>query len=282
MTEALLFVSISSLLAIGAATLCVAILTLRQARRYVELAEDRLEHLQEEHARLAALVHASLRRRQETSEEHRPLVYQLAGHEVQHHHASPDPERRIEELKQELLGSRLQRRAPEPLPSEAPAPEEPRKAERRPHPANFPETAKGAAKSEPKNEGPRQAVWHPHPDDGGVQRRSSEPLRALGDASIEMFRRHYDRYLENYEGYVKLAERTCRMRETAGAVPGSPEDREWQEKMDRVNDSIKRTTTRLDILEEYNPELATDDRISRRASIAESHAKLERSLPKKP
>jgi hypothetical protein len=32
----------------------------------------------------------------------------------------------------------------------------------------------------------------------------------------------------------------------------------------------------LDILEEYNPELATDDRISRRAGIARSHRELER------
>jgi hypothetical protein len=43
----------------------------------------------------------------------------------------------------------------------------------------------------------------------------------------------------------------------------------------RVTDGIQRTTARLDILEEYNPELATDDRISRRAAIARNQRELE-------
>jgi hypothetical protein len=44
----------------------------------------------------------------------------------------------------------------------------------------------------------------------------------------------------------------------------------------RVTDGIQRTTARLDILEEYNPELATDDRIPRRADITQSHRELGR------
>ena len=96
-------------------------------------------------------------------------------------------------------------------------------------------------------------------------------------APVEMFRRHYDKYLENYEGYVKLAERIYQMRNNAESVHGPLAEREWEERLHRVNDGIKRTTARLDILEEYNPELATDDRISRRASIASHHSQLERS-----
>jgi hypothetical protein len=90
-----------------------------------------------------------------------------------------------------------------------------------------------------------------------------------------MFRRHYDKYLENYEGYVKLAERLYRMRDDAEMPPGSLAERQWEGRVRRVLDGIERTTARLDLLEEYNPELATDDRISRRASIAQSHSELE-------
>ena len=42
-----------------------------------------------------------------------------------------------------------------------------------------------------------------------------------------------------------------------------------------MTDGIQRTTARLDILESYNPELATDDRISRRAAIARDQRELE-------
>jgi hypothetical protein len=80
-----------------------------------------------------------------------------------------------------------------------------------------------------------------------------------------------------YEGYVKLAERIYRMRDNAEVPPGSLAEREWEARVRRVTDGIERTTARLDLLEEYNPELATDDRISRRAGIARSHAELERS-----
>jgi len=99
----------------------------------------------------------------------------------------------------------------------------------------------------------------------------------MGEAPVKMFRRHYDKYLENYEGYVKLAERLYRMRDNAEVPTDSLAERQWEERLRRVTDGIERTTARLDLLEEYNPELATDDRISRRASIARSHSDLERS-----
>jgi hypothetical protein len=90
-----------------------------------------------------------------------------------------------------------------------------------------------------------------------------------------MFRRHYDKYLENYEGYVKLAARLQRTRDDAEVARGSVAKREWEGRLRRVTDGIQRTTARLDILEQYNPELATDDRISRRAAIARNHRELE-------
>jgi len=96
-----------------------------------------------------------------------------------------------------------------------------------------------------------------------------------GGVTVEMFRMHYDKYLDNYEGYVKLAARLFRMRDDAEVVSGSVAEREWEERLRRVTDGIQRTTARLDILEEYNPELATDDRISRRAAIARNQRELE-------
>ena len=47
-----------------------------------------------------------------------------------------------------------------------------------------------------------------------------------------------------------------------------------------LNDGIQRTTARLDILEEHNPELATEDRVSRRAGLAQRYLELERSRTK--
>src|SRR3712207_265530 len=66
MTEALLFVGVGSLLIVGAATLAVATLTLRKARRYVELAEERLEYLREGQAHLLVFL---LEERQSLKEE---------------------------------------------------------------------------------------------------------------------------------------------------------------------------------------------------------------------
>lgn len=119
-------------------------------------------------------------------------------------------------------------------------------------------------------------MWHPHPDDDVSPGKAPAGQAADPSAApVEMFRRHYDKYLENYEGYVKLAARLYRMREDAEVPPGSVAEREWDGRLRRVTDGIQRTTARLDILEEYNPELATDDRISRRAAIARSQRELE-------
>lgn len=312
MIEALLLFGVGSLLTIGVATLVIAVITLRHARRYVELAEESMERLRVEQTRLVALLLEERRKIEERHEQDReqsPTVYQLAGLEGSLEEqewgvrAHPVDERRIEQLKQDLLKPRRERleregeeknvSSPPEKPSNAisephdlsagePSPkEQPRRAYRKPLQPGFPETAtkKASTESPKEDEKARLATWHPHPDDDiSTRKESAEQMRALGDASLKMFRRHYDKYLENYEGYVKLAERMYQTRNDAGSDQNPLAERERQEKLRRVNDGIKRTTARLDILEAYNPELAADDRISRRADIARKHAKLKRNL----
>jgi hypothetical protein len=288
MTDALLFVGIGTLLMMGIATLGLAALALQHARRYVELAEARMEHLREVQAILLTFLNEE---RQRLKEERRPETRR--EHEEREWDTEQDIERRIEQLKGELVQLRasreveltgtssvlvgssggVQKPGGRLVEEAAPAGEAQGTV---PRPASIPETR--ASGTVPKDEKPRLAVWHPHPDDDVSPRRaSSEQAPAQSDVPVKIFRKHYDKYLENYEGYVKLAERIYRNWDDAAMVPGSLAEREWEERLRRVNDGIKRTTARLDILEEYNPELATDDRISRRASIALSHSELERS-----
>ena len=308
MTEALLFVSVGSLLSVGVGTLIIATLTLQNARRYVELAEDHMKYLREEQARLVVFLREerqslkeelerereqrleAQRRAEWASRERVPLRQRVLveGLDQEPHleapqereawewelHTRRDVEHRIDELKREFQKLReiqqdreVKRETSSPvsrgmfddMPGEKPLPAQKEKASDTP----------------PEDEKPRLAVWHPHPDDDVSPGRTS--ARPLSDSPVKMFRRHYDKYLENYEGYVKLAERIYRMRDNAEVPPGSLAEREWEGRLRRVNDGIERTTARLDLLEEFNPELATDDRISRRASIARSHSELERS-----
>ncbi len=78
---------------------------------------------------------------------------------------------------------------------------------------------------------------------------SAGPVRSPSEAPVEVFSRHYDRYLENYEGYVKLAERIYRMQYGAKVLSGFGAEPQWGEKLRRVRDCLQRTTARLDILE---------------------------------
>ena len=279
MNEALLFFTVSSSLIIAVASLVVAGRALRIARRYVKLAEKRmeraregqdrlLEFLQEEHQRLKEELKQEREQRveaqQQTEQKNRQEVY-ASGREG----SSPLAEDSLEATpERDTL-------VEEPLPAEK-APE----TRGTPPPAHHQEVADaGASKAPMEDEKEKKAgfvVWHPHPDDdvspGGVS--SSRP-RGQDDVPIKMFRKHYERYLENYEGYVKLAEGIYQMRDEGEVPPGSPAEREWVERLRRINDGIARTTARLDILEQSNPELATDERVSRRASIARAHLKLD-------
>ena len=288
MTEALLFISVGSLLTIGTAVLTIAALTLRNARRYVELAEQRMEYLREEQARLLMFL---LEERQSLKEEleRERRVEARQEREERELRTRRVAERRIDDLKRELLELRKVPRDRgvaqksssallEELFEDTPRTREPATEKPSPIEEKRAGTPRPASPPPPEDERPRLAVWHPHPDDD-VSPGSAPAGQGAGPsaAPVEMFRRHYDKYLENYEGYVKLAERIYQMRDNAGSARGPLAEREWEERLRSVNDGIKRTTARLDILEEYNPELATDDRISRRAGIARDHSELERT-----
>ena len=221
MTETLLFVGVGSLLIVAAGTLTVAALTLRNARRYVELAEERLEYLREGQAQLLVFL----------LEERQSLKEELEQEREQHVEA----QRRVE--RQPLL--QVQRRLTEGLGEPSPGARHEgegrelrtrRGVERRigqlerelevlrrvqgrreagqevssllseGYFTGVPETRGLVEEKRPQEEDnrPRLAVWHPHPDDDvSPGRASAATARAPSDAPIEMFRRHYDKYLEN-------------------------------------------------------------------------------------
>jgi hypothetical protein len=299
MTEALLFVSVGSILSVGVATLIIATLTMQNGRRYVELAEAHMRYLREEQARLVIFLRderqslkeelerereqrLEAQRRAEWASRERVPLRQAAlveGFDREQHEGwewelrtRRDVEHRIDELKREFQKLREIQQDRE-VKRETSSPVSRGTFEDMLGEKTLPAQKEKASDTPPEDEKPRLAVWHPHPDDDVSP--GSTSARSLSDSPIEMFRRHYDKYLENYEGYVKLVERIYRMRDEV--PPSFVAEREWEGRLRRVNDGIERTTARLDLLEEYNPELATDDRISRRASIARSHSELERS-----
>ena len=276
--ETLLFVCAAFLLVFGAATLAVATLALRTVRRYVELAEERIERLRNGQARLLGLP----------TDEQRELSEELERQRRAHW----DAERTIDRLKQELEELREARRG-NPLPAAASlstnrrgtygfagmetSPNRNAREGESTTPASFLETSarKKPADDSPENTKPRLGVRHPHPDDAITgSKPPPEQTRPRLAAPVDVFRKHYDKYLENYRGYVELAEHLGRMRDEGAMQPGSFEEHHWEERLRRVNDGIKRTIARLDILEGQNPDLAADDRVSRRAIIARRHSEL--------
>jgi hypothetical protein len=267
MIEALLLVVVGSLVPICVATLVAAVLALRKAQSYVESVERQLESFHEGQILLLALLREQ-GRSPEREQKEDPIQQERDRLELAVH------ARRSAGQVVEIPKPGLQDAGPKVRSSRSTgsSDEEPPKVEAKPRPSSFPDTTSpGPAKVQPEDEGARRAVWHPHPDDDVSPARPGGP----GEAAVEMFRMHYDKYLDNYEGYVKLATRLYRMRDAAEVPPGSEAEREWEGRLRRVTDGIQRTTSRLDILEEYNPELATDDRISRRAAIARSQRELE-------
>ncbi len=262
----LVYIGIGSGLAIGIALLVVAILFLRTACRYVDLAEERLELLRESEALLLKVV----RQRGQVSEESRQRV--------------PERSERIPEV----VGHPLGRRTGDGLPGNFPSPEEADRdlrqapgirrqvssgedAEQRPE--RTPKaSAPGAAVSRPKDGAPLLGVKVPHPDDDVTP-------RGRNGSVANFFQRKYDLYLEQYERHVRLAERIHRTRDEAQESPGTPQTREWEDKLRRAYDAIDRTTERLDLLEHHYPALATDgDRLSHRLDLSRLQAKLaERS-----
>jgi hypothetical protein len=250
MNATLMYVGIGAVLATCVAILTIAVLFLQTARRYVDLTERRLELLHEREALLLELV----QRQGHALEESR---------EVERREKVPEMVRNIRERRQgeESPGNRRPEGPDRETPHTGSSSEVEGEEQRRERPPK-------AEPARPKESSPRLGVQVPHPDD-------DVPGRGWNNSPAKFFQKCYDRYLEHYEGYVRLAERLHRMRDKADAAPGALGKREWENKLRRAYDAIDRTTQRLDMLEEHYPELATDnDRISSRIGTARLHAGL--------
>jgi hypothetical protein len=245
MSATLMYVGIGSLLALGVGTFAIAVLLLQTARRYVDLTEKRLELLREGEAFLLKIVQRQGRALEESREreaERGEMVPEMVGYS-------------LGRLRDEESPSGLPPRGPDRRPREAQGSRS-AKEEGRARQGKSDETAPGA-------DAPLLGVQVPHPDD-------DVPGRGWNRSPARFFQKCYDRYLEHYEGYVRLAERLHG--ESSTDAFGK---REWEDKLRRAYDAIERTTQRLDVLEEHYPELATDsDRISSRIGTARLHADL--------
>lgn len=252
MSATLMYVGLGSLLALGVATLTIAILFLQTARRYVELTEERLELLREGEAFLLKIVQRQGRALEESRQreaEPREMVPEMVGYSLG----------RLRD--EELSGSR-----PPKEPDGRPRGTQGRRSPSATDEEHRRQRQSDQAAPRPKDEAPLLGVQVPHPDD-------DVPGRGWNNSPARFFQKCYDRYLEHYEGYVRLAERLHSMRDEASA--DALERREWEDKLRRAYDAIERTTQRLDVLEEHYPELATDsDRISSRIGTARLHAGL--------
>lgn len=262
MTGALFIVSIVALLAAAAIILSIAGFILQRVQKYVELAEERFETLHKSQERISKLLDG----RQEAS------VQKIRSVETD----AVDTEQKIHQLElqiQALKESRPAIKVGQTVSSTSTLDAYEATAEHvTSEDAPVQEEASVAEYDEEGDSTRGFVSKRPHPDDEVKNYlRSSTPAK-------KMFSEHYDRYLENYEGYVKLAQKIYEMRLNDENPEDSPERREWEQKLARANDGIKRTTARLDILEQYNPELASDQRISYRAEVAKNHSDLEKKL----
>jgi hypothetical protein len=258
MSATLMYVGIGAVLATGVSILTIAVLFLQTARRYVDLTERRLELLQEREAVLLKLAqhqgHA-LGVSREREAERREKVPEMVGNTRGQRQSEDSP------------GSRRRPEGPDRHVRETPYTASSSEVEAEEHRRErTPKTDPAPAR--PKDGAPRLGVQVPHPDD-------DVPGRGWNNSPARFFQKCYDRYLEHYEGYMRLAERLHQRCEEADAAPGILGRREWEDKLRRAYDAIERTTQRLDMLEERYPELATDnDRISSRIGTARLHAAL--------
>ena len=249
MSATLMYVGIGAMLVTLVGIFAIAILFLQTARRYVDLTEKRLELLREGEAFLLKIVQRQGRALEESLQreaEQRESVPEMVGYGV---------------------GSQQAEESADIRPPETPRPRGARER-RRPSPKedNEQQEKTGEAASREEKEAPLLGVQVPHPDDDA-------PGRGWNRSPARFFQKCYDRYLEHYEGYVRLAERLHATRDEAGT--DARDRREWEDKLRRAYDAIERTTQRLDVLEGHYPELATDsDRISSRIGTARLHADL--------
>jgi hypothetical protein len=261
------YFGIGSGLAIGVALLVVAVLLLRTARRYVDLAEERLELLRKGEApppkvaRQQGQVSQESRRPEPTRIEKIPEV---VGHPLGQREGDETPS----DFPQSGESDRNAREAAGGMRGQVPSAEAGERRREGSPKAGTP----GAAASRPKDGAPLLGVKVPHPDDDVTP-------RGRNGSVANFFQRKYDLYLEQYERYVRLAERIHRMRDEAGESPGTPQSREWEDNLGRAHDAMERTTQRLDLLEHHYPELATDGgRLSHRLDLSRLQGELaERS-----
>ena len=254
MSATLMYVGIGAALATVVGIFAIAVLFLQTARRYVDITEKRLELLREGEAFLLKVVQRQGRALEESREreaERREWVPEMVGYSLGRQENQESPDSRWPEDSG--------RHAPEtPDVQDPPAQDREQRRESSPK-AN-------EAASRPKDDVPLLGIQVPHPDD-------DVPGRGWNKSPARFFQKCYDRYLEHYEGYVRLAERLHG--DEAEASPGTLARKEWEDKLRRAYDAIERTTQRLDMLEEHYPELATDsDRISSRIGTARLHAGL--------
>jgi hypothetical protein len=265
MSATLMYAGIGAVLATSVAILTIAVLFLQTARRYVDLTERRLDLLHEREALLLELVQRQNHAPEESRErevERREKVPEMVGNTRERRQDEESPGNRRPEGP-----GRHVRVTPYAGSSSEVEDEEERRGK-------TPKEDPAPARS--KEISPRLGVQVPHPDD-------DVPGRGWNNSPARFFQKCYDRYLEHYEGYVRLAERLHQMRDEADAAPGTVMKREWENKLRRAYDAIDRTTQRLDMLEEHYPELATDnDRISSRIGTARLHAGLTERFGRRP
>jgi hypothetical protein len=256
MSATLMYAGIGAVLATSVAILTIAVLFLQTARRYVDLTERRLDLLHEREALLLELVQRQVNAPEESRArevEQREKVPEMVGN-TRGRRGEESPRSRRPE------GPDRHVRVTPYADSSSEAEDEEERRGRTPK--------EDPAPARPKEVSPRLGVQVPHPDD-------DVPGRGWNNSPARFFQKCYDRYLEHYEGYVRLAERLHQMRDEADAAPGTVMKREWENKLRRAYDAIDRTNQRLDMLEEHYPELATDnDRISSRIGTARLHAGL--------
>src|SRR5215213_3780241 len=235
MSAMLMYVGIGAVLATVVAILTIGVLFLQSARRYVALTEKRLELLREGEAFLLKIVQRQGRALEESLQreaEQRESVPEMVGYVIGRQQGEESPgSRPLEDSRRRPRGARERRR-----PS---AKEEEQKRQEK----------TGEAAPRQGNDAPLLGVQVPHPDD-------DVPGRGWNKSPVRFFQKCYDRYLEHYEGYVRLAERLHVTRDEAGA--DTLGRRESEDKLRRAYDAIDRTTQRLDVLEQHYPELATD------------------------
>lgn len=263
------------------------------SQRRAERLSQECQQLRQEKSRLTEELERERVKREEVQQRVRQ---EREGRELERR-ARRDAERRIDRLNRESRETSQDREVGRETPSivlegsseelstarelpEKPPPRRARENEKPPQPPSPSEKAvPEPSKVPPGDERPRLGRWVPHPDDGDAGKgwASAGQERARSEDPVEMFRKHYDKYLDSYEGYLELIGMLYQMRDDNETKSDSLEEREWENRLRRASDGIKRTTVRLDTLEEYNPELATDDRVSRRVGLARRHSELERS-----